>query len=72
MWRVLSLTALVLVAGCQPPRRQGPRPDFLTRVQQDCAAGQSWACELLDALIRPPPADDPAIPAALAPPERNL
>ena len=49
MGRVALLFVVLSFAGCQAPHR----PDFLTRVIQDCAAGQQWACELLDALSRP-------------------
>ena len=54
MGRALMLIVLLSLAGCQKPR-----PDFLTRVQEDCAAGQQWACDLIDALSRPVPPDDP-------------
>ena len=53
MGRVVVLIVLMALAGCHKPR-----PDFLTRVQEDCAAGQQWACELLDALSRPALVED--------------
>ncbi len=59
MGRVLMLIVLLSLAGCQKPR-----PDFLMRVQEDCAAGQQWACDLIDALSRPAPVDDPDAPDA--------
>ena len=47
----LSLrVTLPAIAGCQPHR-----PDFMTRVRQDCAAGDRWACDLLDGLAHPKP-----------------
>jgi hypothetical protein len=49
----VALIVLMAVAGCH---RQ--RPGFMTRVREDCAAGQQWACDLLDELSRPPPPDD--------------
>src|SRR6476659_203530 len=39
------LVTLLALAGCQPHR-----PDFMTRVRQDCAGGDKWACDLLDSL----------------------
>ena len=51
MWRVALLLMLMPLAGCQTARR----PDFLMRVLEDCAAGQVWACEMIEALSRPPP-----------------
>ncbi len=30
----------------------------MTRVQEDCLAGDQWACDLLDALSHPLPAED--------------
>ena len=47
MWRALILFVLLLVAGCQHGR-----PDFMTRVMEDCAAGDQWACDLLDSLAK--------------------
>jgi hypothetical protein len=48
----LAVTLLALL-GCQPRR-----PDFLTRVREDCAAGDQWACDLIEALRHPQPARD--------------
>ena len=48
--RVLPLIVIVAISGCQ-----SRRPDFMTRVAQDCAAGDTWACDLIDELARPPP-----------------
>lgn len=47
-WRIFPLIVLIAVAGCH-----ASRPDFMTRVSEDCAAGDMWACELIDALNRP-------------------
>jgi hypothetical protein len=47
-WRVLWLILLLAVAGCQTRR-----PDFMTRVREDCAGGDKGACDLIDALNRP-------------------
>ena len=46
----IMLVTLLAIAGCQPHR-----PDFMTRVRQDCAAGDRWACDLLDGLAHPKP-----------------
>ena len=48
------MIVLVIMAGCQTRR-----PDFVTRVQGDCAAGDQWACDLLDG---PMPAEDIIVP----------
>jgi hypothetical protein len=48
----LVVTLLALL-GCQTHR-----PDFLTRVREDCAAGDQWACDLIKALRHPQPARD--------------
>lgn len=53
MGRAILLIVLMVIAGCH-----ARRPDFMTRVQEDCAAGNLWACDLLDALSRPIPAED--------------
>jgi hypothetical protein len=50
---LIVLMAVVGVAGCHVQR-----PGFMTRVPEDCAAGQQWACDLLDELTHPPPPDD--------------
>ena len=42
---LLLIVTLLTIAGCQPHHR----PDFMTRVGEDCAAGDQWACDLLDA-----------------------
>jgi hypothetical protein len=42
MWRIIILSALLLVEGCEHRR-----PNFMTRVREDCAAGDQWACDLL-------------------------
>jgi hypothetical protein len=45
--KIALLIVLLAVTGCQPRR-----PDFMTRVREDCAAGDQWACDLIDALQR--------------------
>ena len=52
--RSIVLVTLVAVGGCQPQR-----PSFLSRVREDCAAGDRWACDLLDSLAHPKPAGSP-------------
>ena len=47
MWRALIFFALLFIVGCQHRR-----PDFMTRVMEDCAAGDQWACDLLDSLAK--------------------
>lgn len=48
--RGVVLLAVGALAGCQ-----SRRPDFLTRVREDCVAGDRWACDLLDSLAHPKP-----------------
>jgi hypothetical protein len=48
-----ALVVLLAVAGCHTQR-----PGFMTRVREDCAAGQQWACDLINELNRPPSPDD--------------
>jgi hypothetical protein len=50
VWRTILLIVLMIIAGCH-----ARRPDFMTRVRQDCAAGDQWACDLLDSLGYPKP-----------------
>ena len=50
-WAIL-LACLLAVLGCQHRH-----PDFMTRVHQDCAAGQKWACDLIESLNAPLPED---------------
>jgi hypothetical protein len=45
----MLLIVLLVMVGCQPAR-----PSFLTRVREDCAGGDRWACDLLDSLHSPP------------------
>jgi hypothetical protein len=47
--RSILLVTLVAIGGCQPYR-----PSFLSRVREDCSAGDQWACDLLDSLAHPP------------------
>jgi hypothetical protein len=42
MWRIIILSALLLVEDCEHRR-----PNFMTRVREDCAAGDQLACDLL-------------------------
>ena len=51
------MIVLVILAGCQ-----ARRPDFVTRVQGDCTAGDQWACNLLGG---PMPAEDIIIPGSV-------
>jgi hypothetical protein len=51
--RSALVVTLLALLGCQPRR-----PDFLTRVREDCAAGDQWACDLIEALRHPQPARD--------------
>jgi hypothetical protein len=53
MWRSVLLITVLAIAGCH-----GRRPDFMTRVQEDCLAGQQWACDLIASLNTPPPLAD--------------
>lgn len=48
--RTVLLVVLITISGCH-----GRRPDFMTRVQEDCAAGDQWACNLISSLDHPPP-----------------
>jgi hypothetical protein len=48
--RGILLVTFLAVVGCQPRR-----PDFMSRVREDCAAGDRWACDLLDRLGHPEP-----------------
>jgi hypothetical protein len=50
VWRAILLITVLAIAGCH-----GRRPDFMTRVQEDCLAGQQWACDLTASLNTPPP-----------------
>ena len=52
-WQAVMLIVLTIIAGCHVRR-----PDFITRVQEDCAAGNLWACDLLDGLSHPMPEED--------------
>jgi hypothetical protein len=55
--RAILVIGLIALSGCN-----ARRPTFITRVRQDCAAGQQWACDLLDVLSRPPSSDDTTMP----------
>jgi hypothetical protein len=59
VWRAILVLVLMIAAGCH-----ARRPDFMTRVRQDCSAGEQWACDLVEALNRPPSADDTKMPIA--------
>jgi hypothetical protein len=54
MWRTLILLVLLLIVACQHKR-----PDFTSRIREDCAAGDQWACDLLDSLAQARTASDP-------------
>jgi hypothetical protein len=47
MWRSLILLVLLLIAACQHRH-----PEFMSRVREDCVAGDQWACDLLDSLAK--------------------
>jgi hypothetical protein len=49
-WQAVMLIVLTIIAGCH-----ARQPDFMTRVQQDCVAGDQWACGLVDAPSRSMP-----------------
>src|SRR5271166_2678418 len=53
VWRAILLIVLGIIEGCH-----AQRPNFMTRAREDCAAGQQWACDLLDALSGLPATDD--------------
>ena len=52
-WQAVMLIVLTIIAGCH-----ARRPDFMTRVQADCAAGDQWACDLVNARSRSTPEED--------------
>ena len=52
---------LVSVAGCHVRR-----PNFMTRVQEDCVAGDQWACDLAKSLGRAGSAEDINVPDGVA------
>jgi hypothetical protein len=59
VWRAILVLVLMITAGCvarRPDFVTQVRPDFMARVRQDCSAGERWACDLVDALNRPPSA----------------
>jgi hypothetical protein len=67
VWRAIFVIVLMITAGCvarRPDFVTQVRPDFMARVRQDCSAGEQWACDLVDALNRPPSADDTKKPIA--------
>ena len=53
VWRAILLIGVLLTAGCH-----SRRPDFLEGVREDCTTGDQWACNLLDALHHPRPANE--------------
>jgi hypothetical protein len=59
-WRAILLIVVMAVGGCH-----ARRPDFMTRVREDCAAGQKWACDLIDAMSKPPSMDDTKTPLSV-------
>lgn len=60
MLGVAALCVILSLAGCGGPGRpasfrprvESGRPSFLTRVHDDCVAGQRWACEMLNDLSK--------------------
>jgi hypothetical protein len=55
MWPVVLLAMIILIAACAQSRP----PGFLTRVREDCANGDPWACDLLTSLSNATPRNDP-------------
>lgn len=51
--RAILLAGLVGVVGCH-----ASRPNFMTRVREDCTKGEQWACDLVGALDRPIQSDE--------------
>jgi hypothetical protein len=49
-WQAMLLAAILSIAGCQ-----ARRPSFMTRIREDCIAGDQWSCNLLDAFSRSKP-----------------
>lgn len=45
-WPVIVLAMSILISACEQSRP----PGFLTRVREDCANGDRWACDLLTSL----------------------
>jgi hypothetical protein len=48
MWRTLILLVLFLIAACQ-----NRRPEFMSRVSEDCTAGDPWPAICLNLLRKP-------------------
>jgi hypothetical protein len=46
-WQAMLFVAIVSIAGCQ-----ARRPSFMTRIREDCTAGDKWSCDLLEAFNR--------------------
>jgi hypothetical protein len=57
MWRTILVPAVLVIGGCHVRR-----VDFMTRVQEDCLAGQQWACDLINSLSKPPPMENSEAP----------
>ena len=49
MWPIIVLTVIILIAAACERNRS---PSFLTRIQEDCANGDQWACDLLTSLSK--------------------
>jgi hypothetical protein len=57
VWRAILMVVSMTMVGCQ-----ARRPDFVTRVQENCVAGDQWACDLLEG---PMPAEDIITPGSV-------
>ena len=57
VWRTIIMIALVIMAGCH-----AIRPDSVTRIQENCTAGDQWACDLLHG---PGPVENITTPASV-------
>jgi hypothetical protein len=51
--RFILVIVPISIGGCY-----SHRPDFMVRVQEDCVAGDQWACGLLDSLSHRMPKDE--------------
>jgi hypothetical protein len=59
--QVILIIAPIFITGCH-----SRRPNFMTRVREDCAAGDQLACDLLDAFSHPNPATDIPMPGNIS------
>ncbi len=59
---ILTILAVAVLSSCA----EEPRPDFLSRVQEDCRSGSPEACMLLQSLQQQPVEPGQASPARRA------